>query len=83
MAAARSVFPRVPIGLRQRFYILRRAEYRCQLCGRAAGDGVALEIDHKNPVSCGGDNDEENLWVLCFDCNRGRSNLPLTDIESE
>jgi hypothetical protein len=77
MSAATAAFPRVPISLRQRFVILRRDGYRCQLCNRGATHGVDLEIDHKLPVSRGGTNDEDNLWVLCFDCNRGRSNLPL------
>jgi hypothetical protein len=68
---------RVPLSKRERFIILRRDEYRCQLCGRGAKHGINLEIDHKHPVSKGGTNDPENLWTLCVDCNRGRSNLPL------
>ncbi len=71
---------RIPISRRQRFVILRRDEYRCQLCGKGAKHGVDLEIDHKQPVSKGGTNEPENLWTLCFDCNRGRSNLPLAEI---
>ena len=76
--AERNTFSRVPVPKRLRFLVLRRDDYKCQLCGRRGQDGVPLEIDHKVPVSRGGLNDEENLWVLCEDCNQGRSNLPLT-----
>jgi len=55
-----------------RFRILKRDGYRCQLCGRNAQDGIKLEVDHKYPRSKGGTDDESNLWVLCFDCNRGK-----------
>ncbi len=82
VAALQQLNLRVPLSKRERFVILRRDEYRCQLCGKGATHGVALEIDHKTPVSKGGKNDPENLWTLCFDCNRGRSNLPLADSES-
>ncbi len=56
-----------------RFEIFRNCDYSCQICGRKASLDLTLEIDHKNPVALGGTNDPENLWVLCFDCNRGKS----------
>ncbi len=55
-----------------RFDVLKRDKYSCQICGAVASDGVKLEVDHKNPKSKGGDNSLENLWTLCFDCNRGK-----------
>lgn len=59
---------------RKRFTILQRDGFRCQLCGRTAEhDLVALEVDHQQPVSKGGTNDDENLWTLCRDCNQGKS----------
>ncbi len=76
MQAFERLHCRIPLPKRVRFLILRRDSYTCQLCGKRAPD-VVLEIDHKAPVSLGGSNSEENLWVLCFDCNRGRSNLPM------
>lgn len=62
-----------------RHKILKRDGYRCQLCGRQAIDGhdVRLEVDHKIPVSQGGQTVEENLWTLCWDCNRGKGAKPL------
>lgn len=55
-----------------RFNIFKRDHYRCQICGRTAQDGAILEVDHKHPVILGGKDDIENLWVLCFECNRGK-----------
>ena len=57
---------------RLRFKIFKRDNYRCQICGRSAQDGVVLEVDHKVPVSKGGSHTPENLWTLCFTCNRGK-----------
>jgi hypothetical protein len=57
-----------------RFAIMKRDEYRCRLCGKAARDDIdtRLEVDHITPRSKGGTNDPSNLWTLCFDCNRGK-----------
>lgn len=56
-----------------RFEILKRDDYRCQMCGVTAKDGATLEIDHITPVSKGGTNDANNLQVLCRECNAGKS----------
>lgn len=64
---------RKPIKPSVRFQILKRDNYRCQMCGITAKDGATLEIDHIIPVSKGGTNDEDNLQVLCRDCNAGKS----------
>jgi len=63
-----------------RFRILSRDKFACRLCGRDAGDGIKLEVDHKHPVSLGGENIEGNLWTLCFDCNRGKAAKTLDGI---
>jgi len=60
----------LPLSLR--FDIFRRDSYRCQICGATAFDGVKLEIDHKIPVIKGGKDEMDNLWTLCFNCNRGK-----------
>jgi 5-methylcytosine-specific restriction endonuclease McrA len=36
-----------------------------------------LEIDHRIPRAKGGSDDPSNLWTLCFDCNRGKSDSDL------
>ena len=64
---------RKPIKPSLRFEILKRDNYRCQMCGVTAKDGAALEIDHITPVAKGGTNDAGNLQVLCRECNAGKS----------
>lgn len=65
------------ISVSQRFAIFKRDSYRCCICGASAKDGSNLEIDHKVPVARGGTNIEENLWTLCFACNRGKGSNAL------
>ncbi|MER0214650.1 MAG: hypothetical protein DU481_00330 [Nitrosomonas sp.] len=60
------------LSLKLRFQVFKRESYRCQICGASANSGVCLEIDHKLPISKGGSNSIENLWVLCFEYNRGK-----------
>jgi len=57
-----------------RFTVFKRDDYRCRLCGMAARDGeeVRLEVDHITSRKQGGTNTIENLWTLCFACNRGK-----------
>lgn len=59
-----------------RFEVLKRDKFTCVYCGRKAPD-VVLEVDHIKPVSQGGDDDITNLTTSCFDCNRGKKNVPL------
>lgn len=56
-----------------RWQVLRRDESTCQLCGAKAPQ-VPVEVDHVVPWSKGGPTVVENLRVLCFACNRGKSN---------
>jgi uncharacterized protein YozE (UPF0346 family) len=68
---------RVGITLTQRFAVFKRDSYRCCICGMSAKDGCRLEVDHKVPVARGGTNAEDNLWTLCFECNRGKGTRDL------
>jgi hypothetical protein len=53
--------------------IIFGANGRCEMCGRSvARDEVALEVDHRIPLSWGGGHEEGNLWALCEDCNQGK-----------
>lgn len=61
----------------KRFLIMRRDEFRCQLCGASSQDGARLEIDHKVPVAHGGTDEDANLWTLCSTCNKGKTDMPL------
>jgi 5-methylcytosine-specific restriction endonuclease McrA len=65
--------PRNGLSARRRFLILRRDNFRCQLCGASPDDGsTALHVDHRLAVARGGTSDEANLWTLCADCNLGK-----------
>lgn len=58
-----------------RSLIYSRAHSRCAQCGsHAQEDEVKLVIDHRIPLSWGGKTEEENLWVLCEQCNIEKQN---------
>jgi hypothetical protein len=62
------------LSLALRYKVLCRDRIRCQICGRSPAKdlGVELHVDHIIPWSKGGQNTQENLRVLCFDCNLGK-----------
>lgn len=64
------------ISKKLRLLILERDGYRCCLCGKTAKE-TKLEVDHKVPVAKGGKDSLDNLWTLCIDCNRGKSDLSI------
>ena len=55
-----------------RYQVMRRDQFRCQICGARAEDGARLHVDHINPVSKGGTSDMSNLRTLCDRCNLGK-----------
>ena len=57
-----------------RYDILKRDNYKCQICGASAKDGAKLQVDHIIPVSKGGKTEPNNLQTLCARCNIGKSN---------
>jgi 5-methylcytosine-specific restriction endonuclease McrA len=65
------------VSLRTRFLVLERDGFRCQLCGRQADGSLTLEVDHKTARAAGGSSSIDNLWTLCFDCNRGKQDSSL------
>ena len=62
-----------------RYSVLKRANYRCELCGIKADD-KALEVDHIVPKSLGGANDHTNYQALCYSCNASKGNRDSTDL---
>ncbi|MDP2806205.1 MAG: HNH endonuclease [Gallionellaceae bacterium] len=62
------------ISLSLRYKVLCRDKFRCVICGRspAKDHNIELHVDHIHPWSKGGQNIEENLRTLCFDCNLGK-----------
>lgn len=69
---------RKKLGKKIRFEVFKRDSFTCQYCGQSAPQ-VILEVDHIIPVSKGGDNELTNLITSCRDCNRGKSNIELSD----
>lgn len=66
------------ISKKLRLLILERDGFKCCLCGRTARE-TKLEVDHKVPVAKGGTDSLNNLWTLCIDCNRGKSDLSISN----
>jgi hypothetical protein len=62
-----------------RFEVFKRDGFKCAYCGNCPPK-VILEVDHIDPKSKGGKDDINNLVTSCFDCNRGKKNIPLSKI---
>jgi diadenosine tetraphosphate (Ap4A) HIT family hydrolase/5-methylcytosine-specific restriction endonuclease McrA len=61
-----------------RYEILKKARYRCELCGVSA-EHKALEVDHIVPRNHGGSDDTHNLQALCYSCNAMKQDRDATD----
>lgn len=61
--------PRIPTDVRH--LVHHRDGGRCVFCGTGHG---RLELDHIIPWSAEGPDTSDNLRLLCFTCNRDRSN---------
>jgi diadenosine tetraphosphate (Ap4A) HIT family hydrolase len=61
-----------------RYEVLKRARFRCELCGVSA-DVRALEVDHIVPRVRGGTDDSDNLQALCYRCNSMKRDRDSTD----
>lgn len=59
-----------------RYAVLERAGFKCQCCGTKPlkDNDVVLHIDHIIPHSLGGNDDVNNLQVLCDKCNLSKQN---------
>ncbi len=65
-----------------RFEVFKRDGFSCAYCGKCPPEAV-LEVDHIEPKSKGGGDNIENLITACFDCNRGKRDIPLDKIPSQ
>jgi ATP adenylyltransferase len=54
-----------------RYDVLKRAGFRCELCGVAASER-AIEVDHILPRKHGGQDELSNLQALCYKCNANK-----------
>lgn len=69
---------RQPLTKKTRFEVFKRDGFKCQYCGKTSAD-VILEVDHIKPVKESGTNEMINLITSCFDCNRGKGKIKLSD----
>ena len=69
----------MPVTKKIRFEVFKRDGFQCGYCGKAP-PSVVLECDHVQPKSQGGLDDINNLITACFECNRGKKNVPLAQI---
>jgi diadenosine tetraphosphate (Ap4A) HIT family hydrolase len=67
-----------PISGSIRYEVLKRAAFRCELCGISA-EVKNLEVDHINPRSLGGSDSIVNFQALCYSCNAAKRNTDSTD----
>lgn len=61
-----------------RYEVLKRAKFRCELCGVMDKD-KALEVDHIVPRNNDGTDDISNLQALCYSCNAMKRDRDDTD----
>ncbi|MCX5758745.1 MAG: HNH endonuclease [Candidatus Hydrogenedentes bacterium] len=52
--------------------VVRRDNHTCQVCGTHLKD-EEVEFDHIIPLARGGNSEEHNIRLTCFDCNRHKS----------
>lgn len=64
-----------------KYEVLKRARFRCELCGISA-DEKALEPDHIVPRKHGGTDDLTNLQALCYSCNAMKRDRDDTDFRA-
>ena len=64
-----------------RYDVLKRARYRCELCGASAED-IALQVDHIIPRNKGGQDDLSNFQALCMTCNTNKRDRDDTDFRA-
>jgi diadenosine tetraphosphate (Ap4A) HIT family hydrolase len=67
---------------RVRYGTLKRAGFRCELCGTRATER-ALDVDHILPRKHGGADTAENLQALCWRCNADKGAGDDTDFPKE
>lgn len=67
------------LSVRTRFEVFKRDEFTCRYCGRRSPE-VVLQVDHIVPVCNGGSDDQINLTTSCWECNSGKSGVPLNEV---
>ncbi|TDL83998.1 HIT domain-containing protein [Palleronia sediminis] len=64
-----------------RYEVLKRARFRCELCG-ASAEKIALHVDHIVPRNKGGLDELSNFQALCITCNTNKRDTDDTDFRN-
>ena len=80
-----SLFYKSPEWRRLRYIVLSKRGNKCECCGQSPKTGSVIHIDHVKPRSIYPELSlaEDNLQVLCDDCNLGKSNMFEDDWRSQ
>lgn len=66
-----------------RFEILERDGFQCRSCGRNPREHqIKLHVDHIIPIARGGETEPYNLHTLCEDCNLGKRDKRVEQMET-
>ena len=65
-----------------RFSVFERDGFTCRYCGKTPPD-IKLVVDHIEPVSKGGSDDESNLVTSCAECNGGKGARELGELPKD
>ena len=72
---------RNPISGSIKYEVLKRAHFRCELCGCMDSEN-ALEVDHIVPKNLGGEDSINNYQALCYSCNAMKRDHDSTDFRN-
>ena len=64
-----------------KYEVLKRAHFRCELCGCMDSE-KALEVDHIVPKNLGGEDSINNYQALCYSCNSMKRDHDNTDFRN-
>lgn len=64
-----------------KYEVLKRAHFRCELCGCMDSE-KALEVDHIVPKNLGGEDSINNYQALCYSCNSMKRDHDDTDFRN-
>ncbi len=65
-----------------KYEVLKRAKFRCELCGVSA-EYKALEVDHIVPRNKGGEDSIYNYQALCYTCNATKRDKDDSDFREK
>lgn len=67
-----------------RRYFLQRQDHQCWYCSAPFGDGLdAPHLDHKHPLSRGGEDSMRNVVMACAYCNQEKGRRTVEEYRAE